>query len=356
MPIYGCATHQKEYLLVHEYLPNGTLAAELQGKALERGILPWPTRLDIAVDTASALDYLHYNGIIHRNVKSSNIIFDRNFCAKVANFHLSRKLPEGDPAYETHVTGDIIGTCGYVDPEYVLKGLLSMKNDVYSFGVVLCELVSSMLAEHWIWNEEDSLATLLSKNFENQALEELLDPRLGFQSDPKIKQMMTATAELAFQCLQCPQELRPNMEQVLQTLNGIKQGRYETNPYETNLTKGIRPLIFLSLFLSHVFPPCMCFGVNRLGAINYCLVTIHVSQLSQSSTMLNLKKLLTILTLALEREGLAESTMVRSYCFLQISDKINNCTFFVCVKFISVSFSVKRLFHKKPVSVLCNNQ
>lgn len=254
MPIYGCATHQKEYLLVHEYLRNGTLAAELQGKALERVTLPWPTRLDIAIDTASALDYLHYNGIIHRDVKSSNIIFDRNFCAKVANFHLSRKLPEGVPAYETHVTRDIIGTRGYLDPEYMLKGLLSIKNDVYSFGVVLCELLSSMLVKHWVRNEEDSLATLLSKKIENQALEELLDPRLGFQLDPKIKQMMTAAAELAFRCLQCPQELRPYMEQVLETLNGIKQVRYETNP-----TKGIRPWIF-----------CIPFPLS-------CLSTLYVS-------------------------------------------------------------------------------
>ncbi|KAH1086131.1 hypothetical protein AAZX31_07G091300 [Glycine max] len=227
--IYGCASHHKESLLVHEYLSNGNLASHLQSEITKNSTLPWLTRLDIAIDIANSLDYLHYYGIIHRNVKSSNILLDVNFCAKLANLHLSRKLPDGVPVYATHVTGDIIGTCSYIDPEYLTKGRLSVKNDVYSFGVVLCELFSSKLAKNWVMNEEDSLATILSRKIENQTLVELLDPRLGFESNLKIKRMMTATAELAHLCMKCPQELRPNMEQVLESLDGIKQGRYETN-------------------------------------------------------------------------------------------------------------------------------
>ncbi|KAJ1405752.1 Serine-threonine/tyrosine-protein kinase, catalytic domain [Sesbania bispinosa] len=84
--------------------------------------------------------------------------------------------------------------------------------------------------KYWIQNEVDSLATILSTKVEDQALLEFFDPGLGFQSDLKIKQMMIATAELASQCLRCPLELRPSMEQVLETLNGIKQGKYETSP------------------------------------------------------------------------------------------------------------------------------
>ncbi|XP_058722469.1 probable LRR receptor-like serine/threonine-protein kinase At1g07560 isoform X1 [Vicia villosa] len=225
--IYGYSTHQKEFLLVHEYLSNGTLATHIKGQPSDsRTTLTWPNRLDIAIDIASALNYLHYKGIVHRNVKSNNIFLDINFCAKLGNFHLSKKLV----VEATDVTRDLIGTSGYIDPELVSKGLLSVKNDVYSFGVVLCELVSSMLAEYYVHNEEESLATFLMTKVENQALVELLDPNLGFQSDVKIDKMMTATAELAFWCLQCPQELRPNMEQVLESLNGIKQGRYELSP------------------------------------------------------------------------------------------------------------------------------
>ncbi|KAG5013362.1 hypothetical protein JHK86_025623 [Glycine max] len=218
--IYGCASHHKESLLVHEYLSNGNLSAHLQSEIAGNSTQPWLTRLDIAIDIANALDYLHYYGIIHRNVKSSNILLDVNFCAKLANLHLSQKLPGEVPVYATtHVTGDIIGTCAYMDPE-LAYGWLSVKNDVYSFGV---------LAKCWVLNEEDNLATLLSRKIENQALVELLDPRFGFETNLKIKWMMTAITELALLCMKCPQELRPNMEQVLETLNDIKQGRYETN-------------------------------------------------------------------------------------------------------------------------------
>ena len=102
---------------MHEYLSNGNLSAHLQSEIAENSTQPWLTRLDIAIDIANALDYLHYYGIIHRNVKSSNILLDVNFCAKLANLHLSQKLPDGVPVYATHVTGDIIGTCGYMDSE-----------------------------------------------------------------------------------------------------------------------------------------------------------------------------------------------------------------------------------------------
>jgi serine/threonine protein kinase len=230
--IYGCATYQKEFLLVHEYMSNGTLATHIQGQISESGTtLNWPNRLEIAIDIANALDYLHYHGIVHRNVKSHNIFLDINFSAKLANLHQSKKLD----VEATHVTRDLIGTGGYIDPELVSKGLLGVKNDVYSFGVVLCELVSSKLAKYYIQNEEETLGTILCTKVENQALDKLLDPRLGFESDIKINKMMTATAELAFWCLQCPQELRPDMEQVLETLNGIKQGRYEINPIKGTL-------------------------------------------------------------------------------------------------------------------------
>lgn len=260
---------------MHEYLSNGNLAAHLQSEIAKSSKIPWLTRLDIAIDTANALDYLHYHGIIHRNVKSSNILLDANFSAKVANLHLSRKLPDGVPVHATHVTTDIIGSGGYVDPEYMTKGWLSVKNDVYSFGVVLCELLSSKLAKYWVLNEEENLATLLNRKIENQALVELLDPRLGFQSNLKIKSMMTATAELAALCMQCPQDLRPNMEHVLEILNGIKQGRYETNSI-----KGIiRPSFYL--FLSHGFLAFMGFWCQQTGDKSFLLMSYntHISAL-----------------------------------------------------------------------------
>ncbi|WVZ15869.1 hypothetical protein V8G54_013435 [Vigna mungo] len=236
--IYGCTSHHDEHLLVHEYLSNGNLAAHFH---VEKDIniffpkLPWLKRLDIAIDIANALAYLHYYGIIHRNVKSSNILLDVNFSAKLGNLHLSCKLPDGVPVDTTHVTSDRVGSSGYIDPEYLTKGQLSVKIDVYSFGVVLCELLSSKLSIYHIINEEDNLGTLLSRKIENKTLVELFDPKLRVQSNLNIKQM-TAMAELAVLCMKCPQESRPNMEQVLEILNEMKQGRYVTNFHSTKGT------------------------------------------------------------------------------------------------------------------------
>ncbi|ESW24722.1 hypothetical protein PHAVU_004G154500 [Phaseolus vulgaris] len=235
--IYGCTSHHEEPLLVHEHLSNGNLDAHFVSERNENIALPWLKRLDIAIDIANALDYLHYYGIIHRNVKSSNILLDVNFSAKLANLHLSCKLPDGVPVDTIHVTSDRVGSGGYIDPEYLTKGRLSVKIDVYSFGVVLCELLSSKLAKYWTLNEENNFGTLLSRKIENKTLVELFDPRLGFQSNLHIKQVMTATAELAVLCMKCPQESRPNMEQVIEILSLIKQGRYGTNSHSTKSLK-----------------------------------------------------------------------------------------------------------------------
>ncbi|KAJ1387749.1 Serine-threonine/tyrosine-protein kinase, catalytic domain [Sesbania bispinosa] len=236
--IYGRSSDE-EPMLVHEYLSNGTLAGRLQGDIAESNMVPWLTRLNIAIDTANALDYLHGYGIIHSDVKSSNILLDKNFCAKVSNFLLSQKLPEGVSANATHVTSDITGIFGYIDPEYEQYGCLSVKNDVYSFGVVLFELISSKLVKHWEGSGGgDSLAIMLSRKIQNQSLEELVDPRLGFHSDPIINKMIIDVAELASRCLQSPQELRPFMGQVLETLHCIRQEGKEKNPKKGRLRDG----------------------------------------------------------------------------------------------------------------------
>ncbi|XP_061353252.1 LEAF RUST 10 DISEASE-RESISTANCE LOCUS RECEPTOR-LIKE PROTEIN KINASE-like 1.4 isoform X2 [Gastrolobium bilobum] len=233
--IYG-RTSDEESMLVHEYLSNGTLAGHLQCEIAESSTLPWLTRLDIAIDTAKALVYLHSHGIIHSDITSSNILLDKNFCAKISNFLLSRKHPEGVSANATtHVASDIIGTCGYIDPEYQQHGCLSVQNDVYSFGVVLIELISSKLVNYWEGSDGDSFATIVSRKIQNQSLEELVDPRLGFQSDHIIKKTIIAVAELATRCLQCPLELRPYMVQVLGTLQSVRPKKDKEKPKKDSI-------------------------------------------------------------------------------------------------------------------------
>ncbi|XP_019461192.1 PREDICTED: LEAF RUST 10 DISEASE-RESISTANCE LOCUS RECEPTOR-LIKE PROTEIN KINASE-like 1.1 isoform X1 [Lupinus angustifolius] len=218
--LYGCTSrHSHELLLVYEYVPNGTLDSHLHGDKAKPGLMPWHVRMKIAIETASALCYLHASDIIHRDVKTSNILLENNFCVKVADFGLSRLFPID----VTHVSTAPRGTPGYVDPDYHICYQLTSKSDVYSFGVVLVELISSLPAVDMNREREEvKLANLAVKKFRRKAFSELVDPSLGFHSDENLERMITSVAELAFQCLQRDKDLRPSMGEVLEVLQRIE--------------------------------------------------------------------------------------------------------------------------------------
>ncbi|KAK2633105.1 hypothetical protein EUGRSUZ_L00566 [Eucalyptus grandis] len=218
--LYGCTSrHSRELLLVYEYISNGTVADHIHGqRANSSTTLPWQIRMGIAVETATALAYLHASDIVHRDVKTNNILLDKNFGVKVADFGLSRLFPND----VSHISTAPQGTPGYVDPEYHRCYQLTEKSDVYSFGVVLIELVSSKPAVD-ISRERDeiNLADFAINKIKKCAFGELLDPDLGFESDSEINRMMTSVAELAFLCLQQDKEMRPPMDEVLEELKAI---------------------------------------------------------------------------------------------------------------------------------------
>ena len=210
-------------MLVYEYISNGTLTKHLHESS--GGKLPWHNRLNIAIETATALVFLHESGIIHRDVKGSNILLDENFTVKVADFGFSRSLPD----HATHVSTIPVGTRAYIDPDYYESGRVSDKSDVYSFGVVLFELISSNPPRLMEGTDYVSLAQFAKRKILNKELNAVVDPSFLFGSDKNIMEMITAVAELAFQCVQCPKELRPSMKQVLDTLEGIRKGTWGFN-------------------------------------------------------------------------------------------------------------------------------
>ncbi|XP_043806190.1 LEAF RUST 10 DISEASE-RESISTANCE LOCUS RECEPTOR-LIKE PROTEIN KINASE-like 1.1 isoform X2 [Manihot esculenta] len=218
--LYGCTSRRsRELLLVYEYVPNGTVADHLHGDRASSGLLTWPIRMRIAIETASALVYLHASDIIHRDVKTSNILLDNYFSVKVADFGISRLFPND----VTHISTAPQGTPGYLDPEYYQCYQLTDRSDVYSFGVVLAELLSSMPAVDIArQRHEINLAQLAMSKIQRSAFDELIDPCLGYHSDEEVKRVTTCVAELAFLCLQQNRELRPSMDEVLEKLMRIE--------------------------------------------------------------------------------------------------------------------------------------
>lgn len=179
----------------------------------------------------------------HRNHtprrKNYNILLDHNFCVKVADFGLSRLLPND----VTHVSTAPQGTPGYVDPQYHQRYQLTDKSDVYSFGVVLVELISSLVAVDLSRSSDDiSLANLAINRIQRCMVDQLIDPVLGSDSDSEIMRMITLVAELAFRCLQYDSEMRPTMTEVLEVLEDI-QGTGRSYGYNSiKESKNVEPL------------------------------------------------------------------------------------------------------------------
>ncbi|KAF7020654.1 hypothetical protein CFC21_033717 [Triticum aestivum] len=194
--LYGCTSRMsRDLLLVYEFIANGTVADHLHGsRSVERG-LTWPLRLNIAIETAEALAYLHAVEIIHRDVKTTNILLDNSFHVKVADFGLSRLFP----LEVTHVSTVPQGTPGYVDPVYHQCYKLTDKSDVYSFGVVLVELISSKPAVDMSRSHSEiNLANMALNRIQNHEVVKLIDPELGYDTDPETKRTIDRVAEVAF--------------------------------------------------------------------------------------------------------------------------------------------------------------
>ncbi|KAG2686428.1 hypothetical protein I3760_09G005300 [Carya illinoinensis] len=220
--LMGCCVEGEQPLMIYEFISNGTLHDHLHGKFST--LLDWKTRLRIALQTGEALAYLHtaaYTPIYHRDVKSTNILLDDDFNAKVADFGLSRLA---DPGL-SHVSTCAQGTLGYLDPEYYRNYQLTDKSDVYSYGVVLLELLTSQKAIDFSRDQDDvNLATYVGQRANTGASMEVVDQRLlGKEPTDDTLTSIKLFLELALSCLREKKGDRPGMKDVVQELQCIIQ-------------------------------------------------------------------------------------------------------------------------------------
>ncbi|KAK8952054.1 Serine/threonine-protein kinase [Platanthera zijinensis] len=215
--LIGYCYENEHRLLVYEYMAMGSLENHLFNNVLAP--LPWLARLKIAVGAAKGLAFLHEadNPVIYRDFKASNVLLDQNYEAKLSDFGLAKDAPQGD---DTHVSTRIMGTNGYVAPEYVMTGHLTTKSDTYSFGVVLLELLTGRrsISSSRPSREKDLVEWAKPYSRDPQRLHRMMDPILeGQYSSTGAQKAVT----IAYQCLSQSPKRRPDMRSVIESLEPL---------------------------------------------------------------------------------------------------------------------------------------
>ena len=216
--LVGYSIADTQRMLVYEFVANKTLEYHLYNKEI---VMDWPSRLRIAVGSAKGLAYLHedcHPKIIHRDIKAANILIDNNYEAMVADFGLAKLSSDNF----THVSTRVMGTFGYLAPEYAQSGKLTDKSDVFSFGVMLLELVTGRkpfdpASKYSDDGLVDWARPLMAKALEDGNYSELVDPRLENNYNPQEMARMVASAASS---VRHSARRRPKMSQIVRSLEG----------------------------------------------------------------------------------------------------------------------------------------
>ncbi|KAK3444686.1 hypothetical protein EUGRSUZ_A00879 [Eucalyptus grandis] len=231
--LIGYCCEEDHRLLVYEFMFRGSLENHLFRKATVP--LSWATRMMIALGAAKGLAFLHNaeRPVIYRDFKTSNILLDSDYTAKLSDFGLAKAGPQGD---ETHVSTRVMGTYGYAAPEYVMTGHLTARSDVYSFGVVLLELLTGRKSfdKTRPSKEQNLVDWARPKLNDKRKLLQIIDPRLENQYSARAAQK---ACSLAYYCLSQNPKARPLMSDVVETLEPLQGSNDGVN--EMPLTLGV---------------------------------------------------------------------------------------------------------------------
>ena len=223
--LLGFCEDSKDYLLVYEYMGYGTLHRHLHNPE-STSLMSWAARIKVALDIARGIEFLHvYAGppIIHSHITLSSILLDATLTAKLCNFNLSRVVPK----LSDHITETVLGTIGYVDPEYFLTSRLTISADVYGFGVVLLEMLSGLKAIHTNENgERTRIANVLAPYIAEKEIHRILDPKVP-PPTPLEMEALANVASLALDCVSEERVLRPSMTKVANSIQSALEGILE---------------------------------------------------------------------------------------------------------------------------------
>ncbi|XP_023737117.1 receptor-like protein kinase FERONIA [Lactuca sativa] len=225
--LFGYCNHEKEKILIYEYMPNGTLEDHLHKLGTS---LSWLQRLKICISAARGLDYLHTGtgidvGVIHRDIKSSNILLHESWAAKISDFGLSRIGPTNQPS--TYVNTLVKGTFGYLDPNYFTTGRLTRKSDVYAFGVILLEVLCRKRAVDRSLDEEQwGLVAWAQSSIKEGNLKSIIDCDIRGEISTKCLKEFVRIVE---RCLLSNPKQRPTMAEVVVSLDSLMTLQEKTN-------------------------------------------------------------------------------------------------------------------------------